>query len=390
MRDFTFVTPTKIYFGKNAEDQLADVLNEFGFKRVFLLHGCGSIKKIGLYDKVIKILKDGFVYEEVSGVRANPEISLVREALAKARVFKPDVILAVGGGSVLDTAKSIAAGYYYDGDPFDFNLKKVVCKKSLPVGSILTISAAGSELSDSCVIQNDELHIKQGFNSDHNRPVFTIENPELTFSVSPYQTAAGVSDIMMHSLERYFGESGPYQLSDEWALDLVRSTMEAGIAALKDPRDYEARAAIMLNSSLSHNGLTGLGKAAPFVVHPLEHALSGYRADITHGAGIALIYPAWAAHVYKKDVKKFAHLTKRVFDKEGANDEETAIIGIRLMKDFFHSIGMPTSFKEVGITKEDLPNLVSLATGNGTRTVGQYPQPLEKEDVEAIFASLLD
>ena len=389
MRDFQFVSPTKIIFGKEAESKLKDTLSSFGFRKVLLVYGGGSIKKNGLYDKVVNQLNEGFEWIEAPGVRPNPTIDFVREVTKKSKEFRPDVLLAVGGGSVIDTCKCIAAGYYYDGDPFDFNLKKVVPQKSLPVGVILTFASAGSELSDSCVISDDTTGVKAGFNNDWNRPVFAIENPELTYSVPAYQKAAGISDIMMHSLERYFGSSDSLQLADELALDVVKNTMEAGIRCLQNPTDYEAHAALMLDSSLSHNGLTGIGKKAVFVVHPLEHALSGYRPNITHGAGIALIYPAWANHVFEKDVDKFAHLTERLFGKVGANARETAIIGIRLMRDFFASLGMPTSFEEVGLTKEDVPNLVSLATGNGTRVIGLTPQPLEQKDVEAIFVSLL-
>ncbi|MBP5091251.1 MAG: iron-containing alcohol dehydrogenase [Bacilli bacterium] len=389
MIDFSFVSPTKIIFGRGAEGKLKETLLSFGYKRVLFVYGGGSIKKMGLYDKVVNQLNNGFEWFEASGVRPNPLIDFVREITLKAKEFKPDVILAVGGGSVIDSCKAIAASYYYDGDPFDFNLHKVSPKKSLPVGVILTFASAGAELSDSCVISDDKTGVKAGFNNDWNRPVFAIENPELTYSVPSYQKAAGISDIMMHSLERYFGASSSLQLADELALDVVKNTMEAGKRCLENPTDYEAHAALMLDSSLSHNGLTGIGKKTPFVVHPLEHALSGYKPDVTHGAGIALIYPAWANYVFEKDIHKFAHLTERLFGKVGANERETAIIGIRSMRDFFASLGMPTSFEEVGLTKEDVPNLVSLATGNGTRVIGLTPQPLEKKDVEAIFVSLL-
>lgn len=393
MIDFTFVSPTKIYFGHGAEMRLPEALQQFRHCKVVLLYGQGSIKKSGLYDRVIACLKEaGVSYLEFSGIRPNPQISFVRAILPQVREFAPDLILAVGGGSVIDTAKSLAVSFSYPGDPFDFNRKISTPTSALKVGVILTIASAGSELSDSCVMSDDTSNIKQGFNHDLVRPEFVLENPELTFTVSPYQTAAGVSDIMMHSLERYFGGvSDDNQLSDAWALDLVKNTMIAGERALTNPRDYQARAELMLNSSLSHNGLTGLGKKCPFSVHPLEHAVSGYRPDITHGAGVALIYPAWAMHVLDKAVDKFAMLTKVCFpNKIGANKRETAIIGVQSMKEFFHRIGMPTSFQEVGIQENDLPHLVSLATGNGTRVIGLSPQSLEKKDVEQIYRSLLD
>ena len=390
MIDFVFHSPTKIYFGHHAEDRLAEALKEFSFRRVLLVYGGGSIKKNGLYQKVLNQLDGASIsHEELAGIRANPRIEDVRKGVTLARSFQPDVLLAVGGGSVIDTAKSIAVSYYYEGDPFDFNLHKVVPQKALPVGVILTFSSAGSELSDSCVISNDALKAKSGFNNDIVRPVFAIENPELTYTVPQYQKAAGISDIMMHSLERYHSVSGEDQLADDFALDVVKSTMKAGLKVLANPTDYEAHATLMLDSSLSHNGLTNIGKPKFLVVHALEHVLSAYRPDITHGAGVALIYPAWATHMYREDLAKFARLGRELFEIKSDNDEEAAIIGIRSMKEFFHSIGMPTSFKEVGITKEDLPSLIALATGNGTRTVGLYPRPLEKKDVEAIYESLL-
>ena len=244
-------------------------------------------------------------------------------------------------------------------------------------------------MSNSCVISDDATGIKQGFNNDLIRPLFAIENPELTFTVSPFQTAVGFSDIMMHSLERYFNESDSIQLADEWALDLVKNTMEAGKRALKNPCDYEARAALMLDSSLSHNGYTGIGKNCPFTVHPLEHALSGYRPDIAHGAGVALLFSAWASYVCNKAPAKFAYMAKRLFNLEAKTELETAIMGVAAMKDFFHSVGMPVSFEEVGITKDDIPSLVRLASGNGTRVIGLYPQSLNEQDIENIYLSLL-
>lgn len=389
MIDFDFIAPTRIIFGHKAEDKIGAVLAEYGFKKVLLVYGF-SVKRTGLYEKIITLLdKDGIAHVELSEVRANPCRSKVLEGLSLAKKEKVDCLLALGGGSIIDTAKSIGVGYYYEGDPFDFNLHTALPKKSLPVGVISTMASSGSESSDSCVIQDDGTHVKQGFNSPIVRPLFAIEDPELTYTVPAYQTAAGVADIMMHSLERYFGPSDPNQLADEFALDLIKNAMKAGRAVLKDPRDYGARASLMLDSSLSHDGLTSIGKAYKFVIHPLEHVLSGYRPEIVHGAGVALLYPAWAQRVYKKDPHKFAHLAKALFKIKGTNDEELAIMGIRSMRDFFVSIGLPSSLNEVGINQEDLPNLVSLASGNGTHGVGCYPQVLDVQDIEAIYASLV-
>lgn len=390
MIDFDFRNPTRIVFGKETENKAGALAKEYGFSKTLVLLGGGSARRSGLLDKVAGSLKkEGIQFFIKEGVRPNPDAQTVRDFIGFSRENGIDSILAIGGGSVIDTAKAVGAGFYYEGDFFDFNLHKATPKKCLPIGIVLTISSAGSESSNSCVIQDDEKKIKQGFNCDLVRPVFAIENPELTYSVPAYQTFAGVSDIMMHSLERYYNASGPNELADEWALSLILSTMEAAKTLLRNPNDYEARARIMLNSSLTHDGLTSLGKTSVFVVHPLEHALSGYDQKITHGAGVALLYPAWATYVYKKDVGKFAKLTEYLFKEKGATDEETAIMGIRLMKEFFSSLGMPTTFQEVGLGEKDIPALVSIATGNGTRTVGRYPQPLTEQDVEAIYRLLL-
>lgn len=390
MIDFEFVSPTKLFFGKKKEEEIGRIISNYGFSSVFIVYGGGHIVSNGLYQRVISRLDEaGIKHEEAHGVRANPTREFVLAAREKLRAVHPDLILAIGGGSVIDTAKSLAVSYEYGGDPFDFNLKKVVPTKALPIGVILTHASAGSEASNSCVIQNDETKIKAGFNSDLVRPLFAIENPELTYSVSAYQTACGVSDIMMHSLERFFDPSSPDLLADDWALDLVKNTMKWGAIAVKEPNNYEARAAVMLNSTLSHNGLTHLGKPFGFVVHPLEHALSGYAPNIVHGAGVALLYPAWASYVVNVDSSKFAYLTKRIFEIEGTNEKETAIIGINKMKEYFSSLGMPTSFQEAGLGEKDIPALVALASGNGTRAIGCYPQSLQERDIERIYRSLL-
>ena len=390
MIDFDFIAPTRVIFGRNAEERLSELLKEYGVQSVLLVYGGGSIKRSGLYDRVIaQLVEADASYYEIGKIRANPTKESVFAGIKILREHPCDLILAVGGGSVVDAAKSMGVGYYYDGDPFDFNLKKAKPTKTIPVGVILTIASAGSEMSNSCVISDDATGVKLGFNNDLIRPLFALENPELTFTVDPHQTAIGFSDIMMHSLERYFGESDSLQLADEWALDLVKNTMEAGKRALEDPHDYEARAALMLDSSLSHNGYTGIGKYCPFTVHPLEHALSGYRPDIPHGAGVALLFPAWANYVLNKAPAKFAYMAKRLFNLEAKSELETAIMGVAAMKEFFHSVGMPTSFKEVGITENDIPSLVQLASGNGTRVIGHYPQSLNEQDIENIYLSLL-
>lgn len=390
MIDFDFVSPTKIFFGRGKEAKAGEVLRSYGAHNVLIVYGSDRVRMSGLLGTVeASILSNGISYRELNGIRPNPTAEKVREGVALARKEEVDYVLAIGGGSVIDTAKAISVGFYYDGDPFDFNLKKATPEKALPVGVVLTISSAGSEASNSCVIQDDSLSIKQGFNSDLVRPQFAIEDPELTFSVPPYQTFAGISDIMMHSLERYFDPGDDDELADDWALDLVRSCVKMAKRLQADPSDYQARARIMLNSTLSHNGLTGLGKKFFFVVHPLEHALSGYAPKVTHGAGVALIFPAWAKYTIKQNEAKLAKMGRVVFDINADNDAEAAIISVESIREFFLSIGMPGSLNELGLTKNDIEPLANLASGNGTRVIGCYPQSLGKQDIEAIFLSLL-
>lgn len=390
MIDFDFVSPTKIFFGRGKEAKAGETLRYYGAKKVLIVYGSDRVRMSGLLGTVeASILSNGISYRELNGVRPNPTAEKVREGVALARKEEVDYVLAIGGGSVIDTAKAISVGFYYDGDPFDFNLKKATPVKALPLGVVLTISSAGSEASNSCVIQDDSLSIKQGFNSDLVRPQFAIEDPELMLSVPPYQTFAGISDIMMHSLERYFDPGDDDELADDWALDLVRSCVKMAKRLQADPSDYQARARIMLNSTLSHNGLTGLGKKFFFVVHPLEHALSGYAPKVTHGAGVALIFPAWAKYTIKQNEAKLAKMGRVVFDINADNDAEAAIISVESIREFFLSIGMPGSLNELGLTKNDIEPLANLASGNGTRVIGCYPQSLGKQDIEAIFLSLL-
>jgi len=386
MIDFDFQMPTRIIFGHQSETKVGEILSGYGFKKVLIVYGGGSIVRSGLRAKVIAALDQAKIaHVELKGITPNPDKHFVAEGRVLAQQEKIDALLAVGGGSVVDVAKAVGVSFYYGGDPFDFNLHKLNPTKTLPVGVILTIAAAGSESSDSCVISDDVSKIKQGFNSPVIRPLFAIEDPELTYGVPAYQTAAGIADIMMHSLERYFNASDNYQLSDEWALDLCANVMAAGQKSLQNPTDYDARAALMIDSSLSHDGLTGLGKKAPFVIHPLEHAVSGYKNEVTHGAGIAICYLGWSRYVYEKATPKFAKLARRLFNISVEDDKKAAIMGINAMKEFYLSIGMPTSLREVGIEEADLPELARLASGNGTHVIGCCPQSLNEQDIEAVY-----
>ena len=389
MKDFNFVSPTKIYFGKNALSYLSNELKNY--KKVLLVYGRSSIKKNGLYDEVVKqLLSAKTEYFEVSGVRPNPDIGKVKDGLKLVRENDIDLILAMGGGSVIDTAKSIAASYFYDGDPFDLNLHKVQPTKALPLGVVLTIAASGSELSDSCVVMDDNTKIKQGFNSDVVRPLFAIMNPEWTYSVDKYQTGCGIIDIISHSLERYFSPSEELEVCDSLALAVIKDTIEAGKVAIKDPNNYDARAALMLLGSYSHNGLTSLGKEKQMPIHKMEHALSAYDVCIAHGAGLSILIPLWMESSYKKDLDKFVRFSEFVFNVKEENKEKCSLIGIDLLREYFKSLGMPVTLKEVNISQKDVSKIVDMMTDNGALVIGQKSiNPLNKEEIIKLLESVL-
>lgn len=390
MIDFNLSIKTKIYFGPDKEDLIGDILRSENVNRVLIIVGEGSVKKNGLLTKVIgKIEEKKIDYLLLEGVRPNPNIEFVRDNLIKIRNYKPDFILAIGGGSVIDTAKLLACDYYYDGDPFDFNLHKAKPTKALPVGVILTISAAGSEMSTSCVIQDDVKGKKAGFNSDLVRPVFAIENPKLTYSVSPYQTACGITDIMMHTLERYFQPSSENEPADGFAEALLRSVIKAGQKVMKNPEDYDSRAVLMLMSSLSHNGLTNIGKPFGMPVHQLEHGLSGMYKTIAHGAGLAVLWPAWAKYYVQFDVDKFDQYARNVWNSQNPDKKENALQGIKLTEEFFRYIGMPSRLMEFKVGAIDIDGLINRLTDNGTRVVAHPVKPLDGEVARIIYNSYL-
>ena len=390
MIDFDFISPTKIYFGNNKEQLIGQICLEGGYKRVYIVIGQGSVKRNGLLTKVTEELdKSGIKYQILEGVRPNPTVDLCHKGVEEARAFAPNLILAIGGGSVIDTAKSIAVGYFYSGDTFDFNLHKVKPKKALPVGVILTIAASGSELSNSCVIQDDEKQIKMGFNEDIVRPVFAIENPKLTYSVSKIQTAYGIVDIMMHTLERYFHASSDNEPADGFAEALLRSVIQAAKVVVKNPTDYDARAVLMLMSSLSHNDLTSIGKKKLLFVHQLEHALSGVYPDVAHAAGLAVLFPAWAKYYVNYDTDKFDKLAKNVFDLHHKTKLDNAKAGIKELEKLFALLEMPKNFKDLGIDKPDIERLCNIVTNNGTRVIEHPKKNMDKEVAEAIYKSCL-
>ncbi len=372
MENFIYNTPTKVYFGKGTEKELGKIIKSYGYKKILFHYGKSAIKKLGLYDLVIKELKsENIDFVELGGVEANPKLTLVEKGIQLAKKENIDMILAVGGGSVIDSAKAIADGYYVDHSPWLFSIGEKKPEKVLPIGVILTISAAGSEMSNSCVITNDYENDKRGFSCELNRPVFTIMNPEFTYSVSPFQTTCGIVDIMMHTLERVIASPNVVNpLTDYISFGLIKAVLEAGKIVLKDPTNYDARATLMWASSLSHNGLTGCGRNYMMSVHQMEHAVSGLFDNVSHGAGLATLWPAWAKLASKTDPTRFAALA---YNSLGISSEveigDAANYAINYMRSYFEEIGIPTKLREFGIKKEDLPKIADLYTFHGKRTI---------------------
>ena len=389
MEQFSFYTPTKVIFGKGVQSQVGAVIKSYGFKKILFHYGSGSIKKSGLYDQIVASLREnGIEFVELGGVQPNPKLSLSRKAAQLCIDEKVEMILAVGGGSVLDSSKSAAAGAANHCDPWEFSSGARVLEKSLPVGAVLTIAAAGSEMSNSCVITNEEGWLKRGFNSDHNRPLFAIMNPELTYTVSKYQTACGVTDIMMHTLERYFCMNGDVALTDHLAEGLLRSVIEAGKIVMDKPDDYEARATLMWASSLSHNGLTGCGRDFMMRCHQIEHELSGMYDRVAHGAGLAVIFPAWAKYIYKneKALPRFCQFAQRVWgiEMDFEHPERTALAGIETCESFFKSLGMPVRLSELDVDDTKFDEMAEKCTFFGKRVLKDYI-PLGKTEIIEIY-----
>ena len=389
MIDFELQLPTKIYFGKGKELLIGDILKERNAKKVLIVIGQGSVKKTGLLDKVTEKLKQNDIsFEILEGVRANPTRQLAEQGVALAKKYHPDYVLAIGGGSVMDTSKFICAGYYYDGSAFDFNRKIAKPTKSLPLGVILTISASGSEMSTSCVIQDDTTGEKTGFNDDLNRPAFVIENPESTYSVNAKQTAYGITDIIMHTLERYLNVSSDNEPADRFAEGLIKSVMQAGKKVMQNPHDYESRAVLMLMSSWSHNGLTNIGKPFGMPVHQLEHALSGLYPEVAHGEGLAILWPAWAMYYLPYEVDKFNSLAENVFDSHLQNKLENAKKGILLMQEFFISLNIPHKLSELKTkNKISVDALADRFSNGGTRVVAHHEKPMDREVAREIYTN---
>ena len=388
MNNFIYETPTKVYFGKDEELKVGKIVKGFAPKKVLLHYGGQSAKKSGLLDRVKAALEAEYIpYVELGGVVANPELSLVRKGIELCLSEGVDFVLAVGGGSVMDSAKDIANGVANPGiDVWDFSLGKCVPEKTLRKGAILTLSAAGSEMSNSCVITNTATGEKRGYGCSSNRMDFAIENPELTYTVSPYQTACGAVDIAMHTIERYFCPGEDTYLTDAIAEAVIKSVMKAGKDCLANPYDYEARANMMWASSLAHNGLTQCGRSFALVVHQFEHEVSGMYPEIAHGAGLAALWCSWARYVYKANISRWLQYAANVWnlDIDYEHPERTIEAAIDLQEQYYRSIGMPTNLKSLGVKEEDLEKLTLNCTRNRTRNLPGY-KTLEYEDILNIY-----
>ena len=387
MKDFIFNTPTKVFFGKSKEKEVGSIIKEYGYTKIMMQYGKSSIKKSGLYDVVMQSLKENDIeVVEMGGVEPNPKIDFVRNAIKVAKTEKVQLILAVGGGSVIDSCKYTALGAKTDVDVWEFSMGREKPLDALPVACVLTMSAAGSEMSNSAVITNMQLNMKKGCSTEFNRPLFAIMNPELTYTLSKYQTACGIVDIMAHTMERYFTLVDPTDLTDRIAESVLKSVINAGKVVMENPTDYEARATIMWASSLSHNGLTGAGRENYLAVHQLEHALSGEYDSVAHGAGLAVLFPAWAKYVYAHAVQRFAQFARRVWDIDEKDDKRAAERGIEAMSDYFAALGMPTRISEFGINKDASSRLAELCTFSQTRTIKSYVT-LDYQAIKEIFDS---
>lgn len=401
MESFIYQMPTKIVFGREAELKTADCVRELGASRVFIVYGGQSAVRSGLLARIEKNLREGGIASDsIGGVVPNPRLSLVRAGIEKAHAFGAELILAVGGGSVIDSAKAIAHGTANpDADVWDFWLGKRKLETSMPVASVLTLAAAGSETSNSAVITNDEVtpHRKRGINTPLNRPKFAIMNPELTYTLPVYQIGAGVTDIFLHTSERYFATATGNMLTDEFAEGLFRTLVSCGPAAISNPHDYAAMSEIMWCGSVSHCGLTGLGGAAAFggkegdwACHQLGHELSA-MFDATHGATLAAVWGAWAQYVLPVNPARFAQLGRRAFGVTEADDAAAAQATIEAVTAFFAQLGMPTSITALvgrGLSDAELHTLAESCSFGGSRTIGAF-RVLHQTDMYNIYKAAL-
>lgn len=380
MENFVFHSPTKIIFGKGTEHQVGTETKRHASK-ILLHYGGGSIKRSGLYNRVVESLNTaGIDFVELGGVQPNPRLSLVHEGIRLCREENVQFILAVGGGSVIDSGKAIALGVPYKGDVWDFFEGIAEPDASLPVGVILTLPAAGSEASDSCVITREEGWLKRGYSSQHNRPAFAIMNPELTFTLPPNQTANGAADIMAHVMERYFTNTPDVDFTDRLCEATLKTIIKHVPIALSEPENYAARAEIMWASTIAHNDLLSTGRVGDWASHQIEHELSGIY-DVPHGAGLAVVFPAWMKYVYQHNLDRFVQFAIRVWNVEQDffNPEKTILEGIRRMEGFFRSIGLPVRLGELGIPNDRLEEMAEKCKKGADGTVGNFVKLTTKD-----------
>ena len=390
MENFAYYTPTKVVLGKNEEKNVGKLAKDFGAKKVLIHYGGGSAVRSGLIDKIkTSLTEENISFVELGGVKPNPRLSLIYEGIKLAKENSVDFILAVGGGSVIDSAKGIGYGIANPDieDVWDLYIGKKKTQKCAPIGVVLTIAAAGSEMSGGSVVTKEDEQLKRSYGCDNARPKFAVMNPELTYTLPKYQIACGVVDIMMHTMERYFSPVGNLELTDTIAEGLLRTMIKYGKLSLENPHNYEARAEIMWASSLAHNGLTGCGGIGDWSTHQLEHDLGGVY-DIAHGAGLSAVWGSWARYVYKENPKRFVQFAENVFGIEKiGTDEEVAIKGIEAMENFYKDIEMPISISETGInlSDKDVEILAEKCSNNGTRYIGSFKK-LFKEDMAKIYS----
>ena len=388
MFGFSYYTPTRVVFGKGTEKQTAELVKAFGGTKVLIHYGGGSVVRSGLLKRVTDTLEQaGIPYVTLGGAVPNPRLGLVYEGIDLCKKEGVDFLLAVGGGSAIDSAKAIGYGVTNEGDVWDFYDYKRQAQACLPLGVILTIAATGSEMSDSSVITKEEGLVKRGYSSDYCRPKFAIMNPELTMTLPDYQTACGCTDIMMHTMERYFTNGGDMEITDSMAEALLRTVMTNAEILVKDPRNYDARAEIMWAGSLSHNGLTGCGNdGGDWMTHKLEHELGGLY-DVAHGAGLAAIWGSWARYVCQNCLPRFRRFAVNVMGvEETGTDEEIALEGIEALENFFRRINMPTNLRELGVnaTEQDLREMAHKCAVGVDGAMGSA-RLLREEDMLAIY-----
>ncbi|MBR2151468.1 MAG: iron-containing alcohol dehydrogenase [Prevotella sp.] len=390
MKDFNYYAPTEVAFGKNSEEQVAQLIKKYGGTKVLVHYGGQSAVRSGLLDKICRLLLSGGVrYVTLGGVVPNPRLSLVHQGIDLCRQEGVDFILAVGGGSVIDSGKAIAMGVANpDTEVWEYYLGHATPAKALPVASVLTIPAAGSEMSEASVVTNEDGDVKLGYSNDILRPRFAIMNPERTFTLPPYQTAAGVTDMMMHTMERYFTKDDDMDLTTDLAEAVLRRMKTAVFAVLRNPEDYRQRAQIMWGGSVAHWGLTGCGISDDWATHQLEHELSG-MFDVTHGAGLAAIWPSWARYTMDENLSRFVRFAVHVMDVDNdfTDPRGTALRGIEAMERFYHAIGMPVNIKELigrDITDAEIKEMTRKCSRDYTSTCGCL-KVLTATDMEAIY-----